>query len=238
MARRTGRSGSDRPTAPCWRQSGSPPSPRSRRSSTASGASLTSARTRPSLDATLPPTPAWRPWARRGLACGCRGCLGRVRVGGAGDPRPADHGRGCNPAGWPTRAAHGAPLPAGDGPLRSLFSSAARLAGADLALGMPRLRAAAIVSLAACALATPGLFAPAPALDDALNRLKALPGIGEWTAQYIAMRALREPDAPPAADVGLLRAMATPATSKAAPSPGSTCSSMPAPTKPQTAGSD
>ncbi len=33
------------------------------------------------------------------------------------------------------------------------------------------------------------------------------PGIGEWTAQYIAMRALREPDAFPAADIGLMRAM-------------------------------
>ena len=38
-------------------------------------------------------------------------------------------------------------------------------------------------------------------------KLRALPGIGEWTAQYIAMRELREPDAFPAADIGLLRAM-------------------------------
>ena len=38
--------------------------------------------------------------------------------------------------------------------------------------------------------------------------MRALPGIGEWTAQYIAMRELREPDAFPAADIGLLRAMA------------------------------
>jgi AraC family transcriptional regulator of adaptative response / DNA-3-methyladenine glycosylase II len=37
--------------------------------------------------------------------------------------------------------------------------------------------------------------------------LCALPGIGEWTAQYIALRALHEPDAFPASDVGLLRAM-------------------------------
>jgi len=34
-----------------------------------------------------------------------------------------------------------------------------------------------------------------------------LAGIGEWTAQYIAMRELREPDAFPAADIGLMRAM-------------------------------
>ncbi|HEX7759391.1 MAG TPA: 3-methyladenine DNA glycosylase 2, partial [Caulobacteraceae bacterium] len=44
-------------------------------------------------------------------------------------------------------------------------------------------------------------------LDDAIARLRALPGIGEWTAQYIALRALREPDAFPAADIGLLRAL-------------------------------
>jgi AraC family transcriptional regulator of adaptative response / DNA-3-methyladenine glycosylase II len=35
-----------------------------------------------------------------------------------------------------------------------------------------------------------------------------LPGVGEWTAQYVALRALREPDAFPAADIGLLRALA------------------------------
>ena len=39
-------------------------------------------------------------------------------------------------------------------------------------------------------------------------KLRALPGIGEWTAQYIAMREMREPDAFPAADIGLMRAMA------------------------------
>jgi AraC family transcriptional regulator of adaptative response / DNA-3-methyladenine glycosylase II len=37
--------------------------------------------------------------------------------------------------------------------------------------------------------------------------LKSLTGIGEWTAQYIAMRELREPDAFPAADIGLMRAL-------------------------------
>ena len=45
-------------------------------------------------------------------------------------------------------------------------------------------------------------------LDDAVKRLRAIRGVGEWTAQYIALRQLREPDAFPAADLGLLRAMA------------------------------
>jgi AraC family transcriptional regulator of adaptative response / DNA-3-methyladenine glycosylase II len=40
-----------------------------------------------------------------------------------------------------------------------------------------------------------------------LEALKALPGIGDWTAQYIAMRALRWPDAFPAGDVALHKAL-------------------------------
>ena len=43
-------------------------------------------------------------------------------------------------------------------------------------------------------------------LDDAMKRLTALPGIGPWTASYIAMRALREPDAFPVGDLALQRA--------------------------------
>jgi AraC family transcriptional regulator of adaptative response / DNA-3-methyladenine glycosylase II len=73
---------------------------------------------------------------------------------------------------------------------------------------MPRARATAISALAAAAAADARLFHRQQDLDAAVARLKALPGIGEWTAQYIAMRALREPDAFPAADLGLLRAMA------------------------------
>ena len=41
-----------------------------------------------------------------------------------------------------------------------------------------------------------------------LNRLCEIPGIGKLTAQYVAMRALGEPDAFPSGDLGLLRAMA------------------------------
>jgi len=40
-----------------------------------------------------------------------------------------------------------------------------------------------------------------------VEKLLAQPGIGEWTAHYVAMRAMREPDAFPAADIGLMRAM-------------------------------
>jgi AraC family transcriptional regulator of adaptative response / DNA-3-methyladenine glycosylase II len=77
-------------------------------------------------------------------------------------------------------------------------------------LGMPGARAQALVALAATAASQPDLFSPSTTLDQAIARLRALRGIGEWTAQYIAMRALREPDAFPAADIGLMRALASP----------------------------
>jgi AraC family transcriptional regulator of adaptative response / DNA-3-methyladenine glycosylase II len=82
------------------------------------------------------------------------------------------------------------------------------LAKADLsALGVPKQRAAALSALAAAVLADPQIFGARGNLEDAIVRLRALPGVGEWTAQYIAMRELREPDAFPAADIGLMRAM-------------------------------
>lgn len=47
-------------------------------------------------------------------------------------------------------------------------------------------------------------------IDATIERMKELPGIGEWTAQYIAMRALRWPDAFPAADLGVQKALGFP----------------------------
>jgi AraC family transcriptional regulator of adaptative response / DNA-3-methyladenine glycosylase II len=93
--------------------------------------------------------------------------------------------------------------------LTHVFPRAERLAGASLAtLPMPRARLAALRSLASAAAADPDLFSTTRDLDEAIAALRSLSGIGEWTAQYIAMRQLREPDAFPAADVGLLRALA------------------------------
>jgi AraC family transcriptional regulator, regulatory protein of adaptative response / DNA-3-methyladenine glycosylase II len=107
-------------------------------------------------------------------------------------------------------AAHGSHLPAVDGALTHVFPQPQVLAAADLAaLGMPRSRAAALSAVAAAAIADPHLFDASGGLEDAVKRLRAIRGVGEWTAQYIALRQLREPDAFPAADVGLIRAMAT-----------------------------
>jgi AraC family transcriptional regulator of adaptative response / DNA-3-methyladenine glycosylase II len=92
--------------------------------------------------------------------------------------------------------------------LTHLFPAPRYLAGADLAaIGMPHARRMALSGLAAAVVADPLIFGPRRSLEDAIAQLRMLPGIGEWTAQYIAMRELREPDAFPAADIGLLRAM-------------------------------
>jgi AraC family transcriptional regulator of adaptative response / DNA-3-methyladenine glycosylase II len=108
-------------------------------------------------------------------------------------------------------AAHGEPLDAAFACSRitHVFPVPQAIAAADLApLGMPRARARSVSALAALAAASPRLFEPGPGLEAAVERLRALPGVGEWTAQYVAMRALREPDAFPAGDVGLQRALA------------------------------
>jgi len=95
-----------------------------------------------------------------------------------------------------------------DGDLRVLFPEAKTLAHADLSsIGVPRARAAAISSLAAAVMRDPALLRTASSGEDTVARLVALPGIGDWTAEYIAMRALHEPDAFPVSDLGLLRAM-------------------------------
>jgi AraC family transcriptional regulator of adaptative response / DNA-3-methyladenine glycosylase II len=75
-------------------------------------------------------------------------------------------------------------------------------------LGMPRARATSLAGMAKAFTADPHLFDPRRDLVEAVARLRELPGIGEWTAQYIAMRALGETDAFLAGDVALQRKFA------------------------------
>ena len=91
--------------------------------------------------------------------------------------------------------------------LTHLFPAPEMLAGADLArVGLPAARAETIRGLAAAVCDGRIAFTGVPDLRDFLSRLRRLPGIGDWTAQYVAMRALGDPDAFPASDLGLLRA--------------------------------
>lgn len=88
--------------------------------------------------------------------------------------------------------------------LTHLFPSAADLAGADLSgLGVTGARIAAIQTLARAVL-DGKLDFTAPA-EEVIATLEGLPGFGAWTAHYIALRALGEPDALPAADIVLRR---------------------------------
>lgn len=97
----------------------------------------------------------------------------------------------------------------GDERLNRIFPSAPRMAASDLTtLGMPRARIASLSALALAVSENSKLLEPAGSYDETIARLVALPGFGPWTAQYWALRALRDSDAFPAADVGLLRSPA------------------------------
>jgi AraC family transcriptional regulator, regulatory protein of adaptative response / DNA-3-methyladenine glycosylase II len=93
--------------------------------------------------------------------------------------------------------------------LTHVFPTPAAIATARLEpLGLPRARAASLRGFAhavASGALDLGAFRD---LDDAVQQLTALPGIGDWTAQYVAMRALGEPDAFPAGDLGVRQALA------------------------------
>jgi 3-methyladenine DNA glycosylase/8-oxoguanine DNA glycosylase len=74
-------------------------------------------------------------------------------------------------------------------------------------LGMPGARTKALAGLAEAAVREPRLFSTSTAIDDARALLRDLRGVGSWTEEYVALRALRDPDAFPASDEGLLRAL-------------------------------
>ena len=89
-----------------------------------------------------------------------------------------------------------------------LFPEAETLARADFAdFGMPQARCDAIRHLAREVCQGRVVLDGATPVDEFVHELTELPGIGPWTAQYIAMRALREPDAFPSSDLGLRRAL-------------------------------
>ena len=102
----------------------------------------------------------------------------------------------------------GEPLPRANGSLTHLFPTPERIAQADLqALGFTIRRAAALRALAE------KVASGDITLDHGADRAKTMaqlldvPGIGSWTAAYISMRALGDPDAFPATDLGLRHAL-------------------------------
>ena len=108
-------------------------------------------------------------------------------------------------------AALGDPIETPFEALTTVFPSAARVADTEAGfiarLGMPTARARAVIALAQAVLDGTLVLTPHADLDATLERLRALPGIGEWTTQYIAMRVLAWPDAFPHADLGVMNAL-------------------------------
>jgi len=108
-------------------------------------------------------------------------------------------------------AAFGEPVVTPFDALRHAFPGAATIAALPPSalgeLGILRTRSACIVELARRIAAGELLLEPGPETAVTIGRLRAIPGIGDWTAQYLAMRALAWPDAFPAADAGVLKAL-------------------------------
>jgi AraC family transcriptional regulator, regulatory protein of adaptative response / DNA-3-methyladenine glycosylase II len=108
-------------------------------------------------------------------------------------------------------AAFGTPIETPFAALSTTFPAAeriARLAPAKVAsIGLPGARARTILGMARAIERGDIELAPNVDIERMLERLRALPGIGEWTAQYIGMRALAWPDAFPHTDLGVMKAL-------------------------------
>lgn len=74
--------------------------------------------------------------------------------------------------------------------------------------GMPQSRIDAVRNFERAVADDPSILTRAASLEESIARLTALKGIGPWTAHYIAMRVLGEPDAFPHTDLGLRKAAA------------------------------
>lgn len=95
--------------------------------------------------------------------------------------------------------------------LKFFAPTAARVAEASVQqlinLGLTQRRAQTIADLARAIANGELVLAAGEKLDETLARFQSIAGIGPWTAQYVAMRALRDPDACPASDLGLMKAL-------------------------------
>jgi AraC family transcriptional regulator of adaptative response / DNA-3-methyladenine glycosylase II len=76
-------------------------------------------------------------------------------------------------------------------------------------LGIIRSRIDALQALAAAVLEGRLDLSPGACVDETLATLRTLPGVGDWTCQLVALRVLAWPDAFPASDAGVLRALGT-----------------------------
>jgi len=108
-------------------------------------------------------------------------------------------------------AAFGDPLETAFGSICTIFPSAEKISqlpyGHIARLGMPGARARTVIALARAVACGDLVLVPNADVEATLEALRSLPGVGEWTAQYIAMRALAWPDAFPHTDLGVMKAL-------------------------------
>jgi AraC family transcriptional regulator of adaptative response / DNA-3-methyladenine glycosylase II len=105
-------------------------------------------------------------------------------------------------------AEHGRPVATDIPGLTHLFPRAATLAELDpVTLPMPRARGRAVVGLASALARRDIALDRGPDRDDVRRALLALPGIGPWTADYVALRALAHPDVFLPTDIGVRNAL-------------------------------
>jgi AraC family transcriptional regulator of adaptative response / DNA-3-methyladenine glycosylase II len=103
--------------------------------------------------------------------------------------------------------AHGDVIKIADPTLTHVFPRAAAIAAADLSrLGVPQTRRATLHALADAVARGRLTLDPGADRAETYQRLLALPGIGEWTAGYILMRALGDPDTFLPSDLGIKKA--------------------------------
>jgi 3-methyladenine DNA glycosylase/8-oxoguanine DNA glycosylase len=89
-----------------------------------------------------------------------------------------------------------------------LFPDATEMATANLAtIGVPQKRKKTLRHIAQQMVSGSLQLDTAAELSRFVDTLTAIPGIGDWTANYLAMRALGEPDAFPASDLGIMKAL-------------------------------
>src|SRR5438477_11110701 len=104
-------------------------------------------------------------------------------------------------------SAHGDVIKIADPRLTHVFPRAGAIAEADLSkLGVPATRRDTLHALAAAVAGGTLTLDPGADRADTYNKLLALPGIGEWTAGYIVMRALGDPDTFLPSDLGIRKA--------------------------------
>ena len=131
--------------------------------------------------------------SRRARACACpaRSTGRSSRCGRSSASRCPWPGPGPSPPGWPSSSA--SPCPEPDGGVTRLFPAPEAIAEAG-DLPMPRARAGALRGLAAALAAGRLVVDPGEDREAVRRGLLALPGVGPWTASYVAMRGLADPD--------------------------------------------